>query len=962
MSEKIKLNAIYTYKNPFELEQLPEWSELKKYPHLCISQTLVEGLKEYYGRSAFQLLCTVDVVLKKFYEEWYDSPENNINQSTIISNLLDDWKRDASKDQKLIRTIEHNSKDFILALRMLIESNVSLEEVQQDLSEEQALLLEAYRTVEKRKEFSYLKENKKKRHLDEAYLEVLKDEIKKYLRHYKGDKRLLSHTQLIRELDKAKEDLKVEIGRCRKALDQGKFDQEDEKDRMVMRKERGQKKYNSLSHIKSIFERYQEYETIDINTDKVVLHGIHQFSPLILRFIEALNSMGVEVIALFNYMSDYPEIYKTWKTVYSWSDLPFIERGNMYLSRRKLGEAIGKVYERDFSAIEDFKEHYYMFDHLTSFSDYVGDRYQEAVKEYERTFKLKKKGDTKAQAGVENEKLIKIALMNEQFYAINGSEINELLKVYFPEQFSSRHFLTYPVGQFILSLYKMWDDDANNGEGDIKIKKEHIKEALALDIWRQDGMPTPIDMFNNLECYFRNEMTFDGYRRGLNKLKNVAKKAVDQRIHRMSFFIYTEEELDYFDKVIYDIRRIAEQIFKSNRDNLKENFQRLIEGIQSLITNPHAEERVTNDELVMLNRIQARLENLEDSNETTYVSTIKKTLGYYIEASTSKEYEAEWIVRDFEQIDGGILLAEAQKRDQKEKANEKIFHYAGVSDENLLGRVKKELPWPLTTKLYDSLGSKIASICATCRSEYNYFLRYSLFYGIYFLTDNKQICMSYIKEMGDKEAHPYSVLAHIMNLKVEDYIEKKLISTWDEELFYEDKDEQLLLEPPAVGSEKRSMETCFMRYLWNHCLDKDTYFYDEFQLERVAKFFIEYGYLNSVYNPHKSEAFNEAQFKRFVNYIPIFDGTDCKEVKASIEAKLNEKEAYKRKHGQEYIDNVMEFIYRHWNGLNKSVDEMLPEFKMWLMENGTYEWIANCKDCNQRKICNVIVEDKENID
>ena len=952
------MSAIYTYKNPFELEQIPEWSELKKYPHLCVSQTLVEGLKEYYGRSGFQLLCTVDSVLKKFYEDWHDSPENTIHQSTIISNLLDAWEGDTTKNQKLVRTIKHNKKDFVSALRMLIESDIKADKLSETLPEEQALLIEAYEAIEGRKEFGYLKEKKEKKDLDAAYLEVLKDEIKKYLKHYKQDKDQLSNKGLIRELDKAKDLLKEEIGRCRRTLAQDTFESKEKKDQMILRRERGQKKYNSIPHLRSVFECYKDYEDVDIHTNKVVLHGVHQFSPLMLRFIKTLNAMGVEVIALFNYMSEYPEIYKTWKTVYSWTDVDFAERGSDYLNRRKLGEAIGNVYERDFSSIGTFHEKYYMFEHLTSFSDYVGDRYEEAVQKFDEIFDIKKKkeGETEQEKGIDNEKLIKIALMNEQFYAINGSEVNELLKVYFPEQFSSRHFLTYPVGQFILSLYRMWDDDKQT----IALKGEYIKEALALDIWQKEGMPTPIDMFNNLECYFRKEDTFEGYIIALRKLKNIAFKAEDPHIRHMSFFIYKKEALEYFEQVLHEIRKIAESIFANKKDNLKESFQKLIEGIQSLITNPSAEERVTNDERKMLSKIQARLNELEDTEETTYISNIKETLGYYIQASTSKEYEAEWIVRDFEQIDGGILLAAAQKRDQKEQVGEKVFHYAGVSDENLLGRAKKELPWPLTTKLYEAFDSEIAAICATCRNEYNYFLRYSLFYGTYFLTDNKKICISYIKEMGDEEAHPYSVLAHIMKLKVEDYIQNELQGGWDGELIYDSGDELIQVALPKEGSEKRSMETCFKRYLWNHCLDEDTYFYDEFQLEQVAKFFIEYGYLNTVYSPTKTIDFNEEQFKRYMKYLPIFDGTDHREIETNIKNKLNQKEAYLRKHGKDYIDNVMEFIYRKWSDFDRPIDEIMKDFEKWLKNEENSQWRGNCKNCNQRNICDVIEEEKEN--
>ena len=39
---------IYTYKDPFHLDKYSYWNEIKQYPHLCVSQTLVQGLDKKY--------------------------------------------------------------------------------------------------------------------------------------------------------------------------------------------------------------------------------------------------------------------------------------------------------------------------------------------------------------------------------------------------------------------------------------------------------------------------------------------------------------------------------------------------------------------------------------------------------------------------------------------------------------------------------------------------------------------------------------------------------------------------------------------------------------------------------------------------------------------------------------------------------------------------------------------------
>ena len=52
-----------------------------------------------------------------------------------------------------------------------------------------------------------------------------------------------------------------------------------------------------------------------INKDTVVIHGVHQFTPIMLRTIELLSRYKL-VVLLFNYQPDYKNIYQTWLNVY----------------------------------------------------------------------------------------------------------------------------------------------------------------------------------------------------------------------------------------------------------------------------------------------------------------------------------------------------------------------------------------------------------------------------------------------------------------------------------------------------------------------------------------------------------------------------------------------------------------------------------------------------------------------
>lgn len=84
------------------------------------------------------------------------------------------------------------------------------------------------------------------------------------------------------------------------------------------------------------------------------------------------------------------------------------------------------------------------FDNQTEFAGYVAKKFENASHKRE------------------NDEFRHPALyyMDEQIYAAN-SGVNQILKIYFPEQFGEREFLDYPIGHFFISVTNMWDPESN---------------------------------------------------------------------------------------------------------------------------------------------------------------------------------------------------------------------------------------------------------------------------------------------------------------------------------------------------------------------------------------------------------------------------------------------------------------------------------------------------------------------
>lgn len=189
---------------------------------------------------------------------------------------------------------------------------------------------------------------------------------------------------------------------------------------------------------------------IEVETlDHIVIHGVHQFSPLLLRAIEEIAKYK-KVILLINYQEQYKNIYQTWIDIYSAFDCEIqnfdgieyypVDVSAVSYDGNLLAHNIGKLiggHKEDISVRKPYE--IIEFDNTTEFASYVAKVFEDAEKK-----------DPEHPMNA----------MKEQIYAADSS-VNDILKVYFPEQFGERQFLNYPLGHFFIAIANMWDSETN---------------------------------------------------------------------------------------------------------------------------------------------------------------------------------------------------------------------------------------------------------------------------------------------------------------------------------------------------------------------------------------------------------------------------------------------------------------------------------------------------------------------
>ncbi len=493
---------------------------------------------------------------------------------------------------------------------------------------------------------------------------------------------------------------------------------------------------------------WEDADICNVEVNTIIIHGVHQFTPMILRTME-LVAKYKRVILLFNYQQQYKNVYQTWIDVYSSFDLPFQSQfpnefkpnpllvnsyeGNLLADRMaNLIEGHPENNERDYSfeVIE--------FDNNTEFANYVAGVFEDALKRQE------KNKDTRRST---------LYYMQEQFYAANNG-INNILKLYYPGQFGERHFLTFPIGHFFLSITNMW----NAKEGGIRIENMNdIVECLNSGFIKEETPGKLYSIFNRTKEFFVHAETIDQITGLLGKLKKrigkAEKDATEQRISsRLVYFDVTSEEIDTLVSALEQLDQIT-KLFYADFEDTGNDFKKFYKRIKEFLETRVLEVEDLEDEFRdIVKRVLVRLEEVDKIDATGSFDVLKETMAYYLKQETKKGRSAHWIVRDFEQIDGDILKSRNQDKDI-------VYHFACLSDNDMNVTRRDRFPWPLDVNFFevaqDSIDWKY-QVYVKSRREYKNFKRYALIYGLQF--NRVKFKLSYVKNADENENEMFYLL------------------------------------------------------------------------------------------------------------------------------------------------------------------------------------------------------------
>ena len=700
---------IYTYEDPYRLDQADFWEEICALPHFCVSRTLVNGLKDVLGDGIRGMICALEQLIdcEGVYRSWTDNTGLRIRQYSALTRIFAQLRDQGRIDEGLHMALAQNQNHFLQAVRSFIELGVRADAIDAAKgNREQQLFASVLNCVQDMPAFRF-PETPDREAIEGIIVALAAQEAEAC----RGSER--------------------EAQRCLRALEQ---------------------------------TRRQRLEA-------VVVHGVHQFTPVQLRLLTDMERMGLTIIFLFNYQKKYPRIYSSWDHIYGCFDAPVhrdaavpeYRTATMQNPSNALACAMGALCEGHSGAasrIGAWRQLYgkielMEFANVTEYAHYVSEHFEAAIRSY---------AESRGEADGECSNAAVLGRLDEQVYTANR-DVHALLKSYYPEYARDRHFLAYPIGQFFTAIYRLWDC----ARGEIRFEAGAIRECLSSNVLRTAPGEVLLRTFNRMDVLFEQIATFGAFEREIagtyvrNYDRVAAAEPSDAVYPLRQLAIYSQEAVDRREMValiaaIEEINAIAVELFSQDDAqgdviDFGAHFRKLAEFLRKRqIALANAEERA------LIEALQQRLDRIrpEDSAFSGTFRDLKQGLHYFLRQREEGDSGVDWIVRNFEQIDGDVLLSKRQF----ERDADKTYHFACLSDRDMQLSIDEQLPWPLTDAFIRAacpLGELRFQLYYTALGEKSSFLRYALFHGLCF--NRCKLRLSYVRQYGDETTQPYALLS-----------------------------------------------------------------------------------------------------------------------------------------------------------------------------------------------------------
>lgn len=490
-----------------------------------------------------------------------------------------------------------------------------------------------------------------------------------------------------------------------------------------------------LETAKHIFKKMN----LPIMDNTIVLHGFYFITPLQHYVLTKWKQAGLNLVFLNLYVDKYPSIFsfldKNFSEENGWAKKEdwVISKGALPKQCHSFASAFEgiKVAPEQLSGMEE-KSYDYMFEFINDINE-------------------------------------------DHHYVTPGKkEIKERIREYKPNAFhGNRHFLSYPIGQYLLHLHSIWNEEKGNyylnggillecfSSGWLQIEGENARQYT-------EELKSILPYFEDCrleeewECRF---LQLINSKRSANRpLKDYNLKRDNYleavRVNPMLRFSYFSVPVNtlkklhqFFMKLIKDTKWLVN--IEEERVSIKTHFGR----IQTLLDDSNIKSTLVEpSEKALVDQLEEMLKSAPLDEQKYHIGDLSEAIVVYLrngmedpEAEEEKDKnDGKVNLHGMDELDGLILKKGIQE-----------LHLC-VMDEKNFPIPDSSMPWPLSSGLISSLNNRSFNMHIFRKENSLYFSKYLFFTALYFQGEMR---FSWVKNWNENEQLEKSIYIQLLNVQ-----------------------------------------------------------------------------------------------------------------------------------------------------------------------------------------------------
>jgi hypothetical protein len=566
----------------------------------------------------------------------------------------------------------------------------------------------------------------------------------------------------------------------------------------------------SINHLAAMGN---EASSSPIFTDTLVLHGFHFITPIQYRLFSLMRNAGVKLVFLNLYDTRYKETFNAVESfIGQWADTDSWLVQSTDHSVQTWGDRFALTLEGHAQLDTGLSEL-----SIVSYEDFYA-----FLNDYEEN------------------------ILNDvpvDYFSPRYDDVNSRLREYHPDHFEQRHFLSYPIGQFLFRIHKMWDEVS----GELFVDERSLFECFNSGWLQTDGINSRAytETLVKIFPYFSTCKTLQDWKNQMDHLRAAKMTAVSSfetsvdgetrnRFHetmsnpllRFSFFSVSDSEMDIVHRLVNKLFDIGYTLFGNAeaRVSLSGHFRKIEEMLRDSTL---SDRQLYQEELSVLQELQGRL-SYHRENETEFlVQDLADAISLYLggEFNTIDELTPSQSsqggkpgVKKFEDLDATAFFRDVE------------ISVVGL-DQNSLPYTGADLPWPLSRRCLEELQMHFLDLgMILLRQEKAPHIARYLLYSL--LAFHPNVTLSWMRKWEDEDDLEESLYLMLLGIAPE---QKSTIDhamqSYDLSKTREPVDavkRELSAYPPDAVAE---YEICPRRFYYSFLAQEYSTFNDEFHFE-----------------------------------------------------------------------------------------------------------------------------------